>query len=159
MKTVVTSFKRASPNSDLFRRFALVLEIESRFRAVSGVAAAINKSFSYIRPTLLKSELDSAKKALHLLDTLTICFDANDVSRVDALDPITVEIKGTRYVRTAREASIHITTTKVVRMFEDIKAPLRLISSGVMDLINKMVTSLSAQELATAALSAIRNIV
>lgn len=158
VKTIVTLFKRASLNCDLPPGLALVQEIEARFRTVFDVATRFNKSFPYVRPTLLKPEFDSARKALHLLDTLTISPDANGASRVDALDAIPVVFKGIWRIWTALEASNYITIIKVILMFEDIKASLLLVSSGVVDSETMIVSSLPAQKLAAVTLSAIDNI-
>lgn len=122
-------------------------------------ATRFNKSFRYIRPTLLGFDFDLIKKALHLPDKVAISFDANGVPHMDASHLITVESKGIQHVHTALEASNHITTIKVVPVLENIEASFWHVSSEVMDPVAMVVSSLPARELATATLSAIEHIV
>lgn len=117
VKTIVTLLQRALLNSDQPPRFALVQEIETRFGTLFHVATRFNKSFLYIRPTLLKSEFYSARKALYLLDTIKIYPDANGVHRIDALEAISVISKGMRHVQTVLEASDKITFIKIISMY------------------------------------------
>lgn len=72
--------------------------------------------------------------------------------RVDALDAVSVVCKGIWHVQTALETTDHVTVIKVIQMSEEIKASLRLVSSGVMDSVSMIVPSLPARELATVAL-------
>lgn len=72
VKTILTLFKRALLNLDLPHRFALVQETKTHFGAVFGVATRFCKSFPYIIPTLLKSKINFAINALHLLYTVTV---------------------------------------------------------------------------------------
>lgn len=158
VKTVVTLFKRALLNFNLLPGFALVQEIEIRFETVFDETARFNKLIPYLSSTILKPEFDYARKVLHLLDTLTISLDANGVPREDALDAISVAFKHIRHVQTALEASNHITTIKLIPLPNDVKAPLRLVSSCVIHSETMIVPSLSERELATVTLSAIDNI-
>lgn len=101
---------------------------------------------------------DSAKKSLHLLDTVTTSHDANGVPHKNAFEAITVVCKGIRHVQTALEASGHITIIKVIPMLEVMKVSLHLVSSGVIDSVTMMVPSIRARELATATPGAKENI-
>lgn len=68
VKTIVTLCICDLLNPKLPTGLALIQKIETRFGTAFDVATRFNESFPYLRPTLYKSDFDSARKALHLLD-------------------------------------------------------------------------------------------
>lgn len=159
VKTIITLSMCALLSFYLPRKVFLVQYFKTRLGTVFGVAKRLNKSFPYIKPTFLKSKFDSTRKALNLLDMVTLSSSANEVPRVDALKTISVVSKDIRHVQTTLEVSNHIMIVRVIPMLEDSKASLPFVSSGAMNLLTMIAAILPPRGLAKATLSAIDNIV